>query len=108
MVLARQIQKWRQDAPEKPVHLILGMLSTKEPEEFFVHLRGLVASATAISIPHQKQAFSAETLAQKLGIETAENAGAALLRVMQKDRRPCRILIAGSLYLAGEILRENG
>ncbi|MFV1682485.1 folylpolyglutamate synthase/dihydrofolate synthase family protein [Phaeobacter sp. JH20_14] len=98
--------------PERPTHLICGMLNTKDVRGYMAPLAPHVASLTAISIPDEVNTLSAgetEVAAKSVGIEagTADSTMAALEAIVAKDPQ-ARVLICGSLYLAGHILRENG
>ncbi|UWQ24480.1 bifunctional folylpolyglutamate synthase/dihydrofolate synthase [Leisingera aquaemixtae] len=98
--------------PERPTHLICGMLNTKDVRGYMAPLAPHVASLTAISIPDEVNTLSAgetEAAAKSVGIEagTAESTQAALQAIIARDPQ-ARVLICGSLYLAGHILRENG
>lgn len=103
-ILAEQAENWGTD--QKPLHLILGMLTTKDPEEFYKHLRPYAASAHAIGIPGEKLTFTADMLAQRLKIASAQNIEDAIQKIVSTQNRPGRILIAGSLYLAGHVLKK--
>lgn len=106
-ILARQIDAWRaQD--QRPVHLIVGMLNTKNPTEFLNPLRDKVASITAITIPDQPQSLSATELQEYTGGGMADGLKNAIKSIKDQYPAPCRILIAGSLYLAGHVIKENG
>ncbi|OBY25410.1 bifunctional folylpolyglutamate synthase/dihydrofolate synthase [Leisingera sp. JC1] len=98
--------------PARPTHLICGMLNTKDVSGYMAPLAPHVASLTAISIPDEINTLSAEeteAAAKSVGIEAgkAESTMAALKAITAKDPQ-ARVLICGSLYLAGHILRENG
>ncbi|NVK13057.1 MAG: bifunctional folylpolyglutamate synthase/dihydrofolate synthase [Rhodobacteraceae bacterium] len=98
--------------PARPTHLICGMLNTKDVSGYMAPLAPHAASLTAISIPDEVNTLSAEeteAAARSVGIEagTAESTMAALQAITAKDPQ-ARVLICGSLYLAGHILRENG
>ncbi|UWQ79596.1 bifunctional folylpolyglutamate synthase/dihydrofolate synthase [Leisingera sp. S132] len=98
--------------PARPTHLICGMLNTKDVSGYMAPLAPHVASLTAISIPDEINTLSAEeteAAAKSVGIAagTAESTMAALQAITAKDPQ-ARVLICGSLYLAGHILRENG
>lgn len=98
--------------PKRPTHLICGMLNTKDVTGYMAPLAKYADSLTAISIPDELNTLSAEdtsAAAAKVGLTTttADSAAAALAAIT--DREPqARVLICGSLYLAGAILRENG
>ena len=98
--------------PQKPTHLVLGMLNTKDIAGYLRPVAAQAKTLTAVSIPGETNTLSAEetqAAAAKAGIdaETAESVLAAVTRIATKDPG-ARILICGSLYLAGGVLRENG
>jgi dihydrofolate synthase/folylpolyglutamate synthase len=98
--------------PKRPTHLICGMLNTKDVKGYMAPLAAQAASLTAISIPDEINTLNAEeteAAAKSVGLEatTAANTMAALHAILDKDPT-ARVLICGSLYLAGHILRENG
>ncbi|MGL4279531.1 MAG: bifunctional folylpolyglutamate synthase/dihydrofolate synthase [Albidovulum sp.] len=98
--------------PKKPTHLVLGMLNTKDIAGYLRPVSSEAASLTAVSIPGEANTLSAEetqAAAARAGIEadTAESVLAAV-RSIARDHPASRILICGSLYLAGNVLRENG
>ena len=97
---------------DRPVHLICGMLNTKDIAGFMRHLAGVAQTLTAVSIPGEKNTIPAEETARiaataGLAATTAPSVAQAITTL--RDTFPgCRILICGSLYLAGHVLRENG
>ena len=98
--------------PARPTHLICGMLNTKDVTGYLAPLAPQVQSLTAISIPDEVNTLSAEetqAAAEAVGMQTrvAEDALSALQALVAADPQ-ARVLICGSLYLAGNILRENG
>lgn len=101
-ILADQARHWQAE-DGKNLHLILGMLTTKDPAPFYNHLKPYVTSAAAIPIPGEKLAFAPEDLAKTLGIENAPDPETVIAAIV-KTSPYGRILITGSLYLAGNIL----
>lgn len=99
--------------PARPLNIVCGMLRTKDATGFLRPLAPLAGSLTAVSIPGEAATLAAEeTVAAARGAGFADAAaapdvGAAVAAIVA--RQPdCRILICGSLYLAGRVLRENG
>ncbi len=98
----------------RPLVLIVGMLATKDCEGFLGNFTGLARRVIAVPVPGVEKAMTAPALAdvaRKLDLsatsrDTLEEALDAV-RKLDLDPPP-RILITGSLYLAGEVLRENG
>ncbi len=101
---------------DAPLHLIVGMLSTKAADDFLRPLIPYAASLTVIPIPGSAIAFTPADLsaaARRVGydaVHEADTAQQALARVLTDfgDAARARVLICGGLYLAGEILKENG
>ena len=98
--------------PTRPTHLICGMLATKDVEGYLRPLAGVAESLTAVTIPDEPATLpAAETakIARAVGFRAgqAENVEAAIRSISAKHPR-ARIVICGSLYLAGAVLRENG
>lgn len=98
--------------PVRPTHLICGMLNTKDVSGYLRPLAGQAASLTAVSIPGEVNTLSAEqtaAAARVVGLAscTAPDVATALAGIVSTDPS-ARVLICGSLYLAGNILRENG
>ncbi len=97
--------------PQKPTHLICGMLNTKDVAGFMRPLADHATGLIACDIPGEQNTLPAQTTAQAatdVGIpaETADSLTAALDRIAQ-DAPNARILICGSLYFAGHAIREN-
>ncbi|MDF1718376.1 MAG: bifunctional folylpolyglutamate synthase/dihydrofolate synthase [Antarcticimicrobium sp.] len=98
--------------PNRPTHLICGMLNTKDVTGYLRPLAAQAQSLTAVSIPGEANTLPAEetaAAARAVGMlaETAGSVLGAVQHVARSDPR-ARILICGSLYLAGGVLRENG
>jgi dihydrofolate synthase/folylpolyglutamate synthase len=98
----------------RPLVVIAGMMGNKDAAGFLGNFTGLTRHIIAVPIPDQDNAMNPEVLAaaaRALGmrVETAESVEAALRAVAQLAYEvPPRILIAGSLYLAGHVLAANG
>lgn len=104
VVLARQSKKWR----DLPLHLICGMLQTKDPVGFLTPLADFTNSLYAVPVPGEGKSLTAEetlNAARRAGHEAqeAKNVKVALKTILADDE-PARVLICGSLYLAGAVL----
>ncbi|MCY4291407.1 MAG: bifunctional folylpolyglutamate synthase/dihydrofolate synthase [Roseovarius sp.] len=98
--------------PPREMHLICGMMNTKDAKRYFKPLARCASGLLAIPIPGEPNSLSAEDTAKAaesagLSAATAESAMSALMQIVG-DHPRSRIFICGSLYLAGTILRENG
>jgi dihydrofolate synthase/folylpolyglutamate synthase len=97
----------------RPLVLIVGMLSTKDCAGFLKNFSGLARRAITVPI-HQEKTVPAVELAEvagKAGIPALarDDLESAITLAGQLDLHPApRILITGSLYLAGEVLAANG
>ncbi len=98
--------------PKRKLHLICGMLNTKDVSGYLAPLAAVSESLHAVSIPGEAATLSGEETAKAatsvgLTSATAESAAEAV-KAIRSEHPDARILICGSLYLAGHILRENG
>ncbi|GJD91374.1 MULTISPECIES: bifunctional folylpolyglutamate synthase/dihydrofolate synthase [Methylobacterium] len=99
---------------EAPLVLVVGLLGTKDAEGFLRHFVGLSRALIAVPIAGQIAARPAEEVAQiaegvGLSARVAPSIEAALASVSDiAFEHPPRILICGSLYLAGAVLTANG
>ena len=104
IVLAEHLRTWS----DRPAHLVVGMKQTKDAAEF---LRPLIASATtlwAVAEPGQHDARPVEVIVEASGgVARPGPPVADALRALPRDGR-ARVLICGSLYLAGEVLKLDG
>lgn len=91
---------------DQPLHLIYGMLNTKDADGFLAPLAEIADSVSAVQIPEQINSLSADEAATahpnaqpqaglKAAIETAQS------------KSPSRVLVAGSLYLIGWMLAQT-
>ena len=103
---------------DRPLYLICGMLRTKDAVGFLAAFKGLARHVVTIAIPGEAASMGAGALydaARAAGLDAApaEDLEDAMLQLNAWTRAharetPPRILICGSLYLAGKILAENG
>ena len=97
--------------PPRPTHLICGMLNTKDIAGYLHPLAKVAQSLTAVSIPGEVNTIpAADTAAHSNAIglpaTTADSVPDAIKSITSRHPN-ARILICGSLYLAGHVLREN-
>ena len=98
--------------PPRETHLICGMLNTKDVRGYMTPLASQTTRLHAVAIPGEKNTLPAEVTrdaARSAGIpaEVAGSVAAALAQIVAATPE-ARVLICGSLYLAGSVLRENG
>jgi dihydrofolate synthase/folylpolyglutamate synthase len=103
---------------ERPLYLICGMLANKDALGFLRAFNGLARHVVTVAIPGEAGSLGAGALydtARRAGLDAApaEDLDDAMLQVTAWSRLdqsdvPPRILICGSLYLAGKVLAENG
>ncbi len=109
---ARALTDWLNAHPDqRPTELVLGMLNTKAHEDFLAVLSKITAPLKlhCIAIEGQENSLAADTLAasaKNLGLNAQAHAslGDALAEI---GDAPVRIVISGSLYLAGQVLADN-
>jgi dihydrofolate synthase/folylpolyglutamate synthase len=98
----------------RPLVLVVGMLSTKDCKGFLRHFAGIARRLIAVPVQHQEKSLPPEAIAAvaaAVGIpaQSSDDLAAALTAIAGLElSTPPRILITGSLYLAGETLTLNG
>ena len=105
-----------QDRTERPLFLIAGMINTKDATGYFHAFEGMVRHVFTVPVTESEAGVDPERLA-----DDAEAAGLTaqpmksveeVLRLLGEGwnrlEPPPRVLIGGSLYLAGAVLRDNG
>jgi dihydrofolate synthase/folylpolyglutamate synthase len=98
----------------RPLVLVVGMLATKDCAGFLKNFAGLTRRIVAVPVPNQEKGLPPEEIvdtARSIGIgaQTSADVNEALAAIGGFDLAPPpRILITGSLYLAGEVLAVNG
>ncbi|MEM9969238.1 MAG: folylpolyglutamate synthase/dihydrofolate synthase family protein [Pseudomonadota bacterium] len=107
----RALAKVLEQAPPRQTHLICGMLNTKDIKGFLRPLAGQANSLHAVTVPGEAATLPASETARaarEVGLQTAEAPDVATaLRQIVGQAPDARVLICGSLYLAGAVLREN-
>ena len=87
-----------------PLHLVIGMLANKDPAAIVAPLAGKLLSVSVVPAPghdaHTPEDFAAHT---DLPVRSFPDVPTALAALPPEGD----VLIAGSLYLAGEVLRLN-
>ena len=101
VVLAEHLGEWR----SRPIHLVIGMKQAKDSAEFLSPLLPLATSVWAVQEPAQHAALPVEAIvAASGGVARPGPRVADALRAIPRSNGPARVLICGSLYLAGEVL----
>jgi len=98
----------------RPLVVVVGMMGNKDAGGFLANFAGLTRHIIVVPIPDQDNAMQPDVLAdaaRRLGmrVESAAGVAEALRRISALAYEvPPRILVTGSLYLAGHVLAENG
>ena len=106
-MIAAQARAWR----DKPLHMIFGMLNSKDPGAYLTHLEGRLGQFRGVAIVGEENTLTAQdvttsALVWRMDAKPAESIKAALSDIINQPGE-ARVLIAGSLYLAGTVLQEN-
>jgi dihydrofolate synthase / folylpolyglutamate synthase len=107
--IAQTLAELEERAP-KPVGLVLGMMGQKDARGFVEQFRGLVRRIVTVPVPGAPEAtYEPQKLAEfaagaGFDAESAPGVEAAIGRLQELEGQPLRILICGSLYLAGQVL----
>jgi len=112
IALARQAAEWAKEPAPLPLHLVFGMLTTKDAAGFLRPLARHATSARAVPIEghsaYTPQEASAHANDVGLDCIPATGIASALEDLLASQPAPMRILICGSLYVAGTVLARNG
>ena len=98
----------------RPLVMICGMLTSKDCEGFLRNFTGLARRMVAIPVPGVEKSMSAQDLADcARGIGLSATSRDTIAEALEAVRKldldpPPRVLITGSLYLAGEVLKQTG
>ena len=112
---AKALSRIAEDWAGRPLDLVVGMLNTRPPADFLRPLAPFARRLVTVPIPGQAASASPEDIlaaARALGIacETGAGVGEAVARLTATagEVPPGRILVCGSLYLAGDVLAAAG
>jgi dihydrofolate synthase/folylpolyglutamate synthase len=91
---------------DRPLHLVIGMKQGKTAAGFMAPILPLASSVTAVAEPGQHLAMTVDDIVAASGgvAKPGPDVRAALTRILAEEA-PGRVLICGSLYLAGEVLK---
>ncbi len=106
---AQAISNYFAREPDRSLALVVGMLANKDAPGLLSPFAGIARRLVAVSVPghehHAPEALAALARSRGLDGGLAENLPAALCQLTRDP--PRRVLILGSLYLAGDALRLN-
>jgi dihydrofolate synthase/folylpolyglutamate synthase len=116
--LAQAISEIEERSP-RPLTMIVGLLKTKDAEGFLAAFHGLARHLITVPVRASAVGMTPGALydiAARLGFDAraaqdvseAISYAAEAAEIELRATEAPRILICGSLYLAGEVLRENG
>lgn len=109
MMLAQTLADLEERSPH-PLYLVLGMMGLKDVNGFVANFRGLVRQIFAVPIPgahetpHSPKAVAEASRAAGISAEEFDSVPSALAAIERLHPGPKRVLICGSLYLAGQVL----
>ena len=103
--VAAQLRHWA----DRPVHVVVGMKQAKDTAEFLAPILPLASSLWAVAEPGQHLALPVDAIVAASGgaAQIGPTVRDALARIIA-TQPPGRVLICGSLYLAGEVLKADG
>jgi dihydrofolate synthase/folylpolyglutamate synthase len=109
--LAQTMADFEEKSP-KPLVLISGMQENKDADGFFAAFSGLAASVFTVQADHpgSRTPLSVAEAAERAGLPAHPCASLeeAARHARGTGKKPLRILICGSLYLAGDVLKTHG
>jgi dihydrofolate synthase / folylpolyglutamate synthase len=108
-VVAATLRSW----PRRPLHIVFSTQKQRQPQVILRPFLGLVDSVHGVAIPdlpssHDPAAIAAAAAAMGLAATASPSVAAAVADIAARGGPPARILVCGSLYLAGSVLAANG
>ena len=103
LALAAQLDRWA----DQPVHLIVGMKQGKDAADFLRPLLTRAATVWAVAEPGQHLALPVTDIIAAAGGRARPGPTVAAALAALRREAPGRVLICGSLYLAGEVLKSG-
>jgi dihydrofolate synthase/folylpolyglutamate synthase len=105
-----------EDRKPRPLYMICGMINTKDTGGYFHAFHGMARHIYTVPVESSDAGVPNDELAARAmeegmsaePVASVENALKLLRDLTGPDETPPRILIGGSLYLAGDVLRANG
>ncbi len=109
--ISHELRQLNNKLPKKLI-MICAMLNSKDPQQYFAQFAELDPDVLTVPIISSEHGIEPEILAadaKKAGLEarSGQSLDEALSLAGQFDGEN-RLLIAGSLYLVGEVLKQNG
>jgi dihydrofolate synthase/folylpolyglutamate synthase len=111
VALAAQMKTWKKQG-DMPLHIVVAMMQTKRAADFLKQLAPLSDTVVTTEIDSESKCWPASELA---ALATQNGAGTVqsapdlthALKTIAANGKPGRVLICGSLYLAGAALALN-
>jgi dihydrofolate synthase/folylpolyglutamate synthase len=111
---SRAVAAWLADQPIKETILIFGMTRNRDVNKFLNHFKGLLTKIIAVNIQSEPDSYRAEMILGLImdkdlkDITThAPTLNEAFDQILKLQRQNCRIVIAGSLFLASDFFAMN-
>ncbi len=102
VVLAEHLRSWG----DRPVHIVVGMKQSKDATDFLLPMIPCATTLWAVAEPTQHDARPVDAIVEASGGMARPGPRVAdALRAIPREGAPARVLICGSLYLAGEVLK---
>ena len=106
------ISIWLEDQPLMPTYMIFGMTKGRDCKVFLQNFVGKIKYLIGLLIEAEPSSYNSEFVsseAKEVGIESipADSIEDAIDKIISMETSPARILVCGSLYLAGDVLYRN-
>jgi dihydrofolate synthase/folylpolyglutamate synthase len=106
------LKRW-QEKNRLPLYLIVGMIASKDHEAFLKVFCSHIEKIFIVPLESDYQHLDPYVLLKiarkfEFSVALAENLTAAVKQIYSQEvKKPCRVLICGSLYLVGEVLKNE-
>ena len=109
---AHVLSLWLEEQPIMPTYMIFGMTKGRDCKNFLSHFTDKIKYLAGVLIEAEPASYGGDYVAEearKLNIESSgyDSIEEAISFISASERSSARIIVCGSLYLAGDILYKN-
>lgn len=106
------LSNWLQNEPIKPTYMIFGMTKGRDCQKFLSNFKGMIKHIVGITIENEPSSYSGEYIANQanlIGFSSSydDDIDNSIDKIINMEQSQARIIVTGSLYLAGDVLYKN-
>jgi len=102
-IIANQLQQWKSESPDRAIHVILGLATDKNPDDFLAPIIPFIDKITCVDLLNARNPQTGHDLAKKISIHHDNIHAQSSIKLNACDESALT-LITGSLYLYDTIV----